>query len=139
VADLITTDQFTDRTGRTLTASQTTQVEAFITDASALVVDIVNDSDTTDTWDAASAGTVPASIVPVVVNMVRRALDNPHGYTSEGVGSYNYNGGKTEGIFATRLEERTIRKAASLAGFGSINLESDLPLRHYDVWLDGAL
>jgi hypothetical protein len=103
------------------------------------VVDIVNDSDTTDTWDAASAGTVPASIVPVVVNMVRRALDNPHGYTSEGVGSYNYNGGKTEGIFATRLEERTIRKAASLAGFGSINLESDLPLRHYDVWLDGAL
>lgn len=136
MADLITVAQFTDRTGRTLTASQTIQVEAFITDASALVVDIVNDSATTDTWTSATA---PASVVPVVVNMVRRALDNPHGYTSEGVGSYNYNGGKPEGIFATRLEERTIRKAASLSGFGTINLESDLPLRHYDVWLDGAL
>lgn len=139
MADLITVAQFTDRTGRTLTASQTTQVEALIADASALVVDIVNDSTVTATWDAATPGTVPAAVVPVVVSMVRRALDNPHGYTSESVGSYSYNGAKTEGIFATRTEERTLRKVTGTAGVGALNLDSHLPYRAPVAWLDGAL
>lgn len=136
MADLITVAQFTNRTGRTLTATQTTQVEALITDASALVADIINDVTVTDTWTTATA---PASVVPVVVNMVRRGLDNPHGYTSEGVGSYNYNGGKSEGIFATRQEARTVRKAADKSAVGSLNLDSHLPNRYWLDWLDGAL
>lgn len=140
MADLITVDQFTDRTGRTLTVTQTIQVEAFITDASALVADIINDGDVTDTWEAATPGSVPASVVPVIVNMVRRALDNPHGYTSESVGSYNYNGGRTEGIFATRDEARTVRKAADKSSVGSMNLDSHFATRRYWLdWLEGAL
>lgn len=137
MADLITVAQFTDRTGRTLDATQTTQVDALITDASALVVDVVADDTTTDTWTTV---TVPAAVVPVVVNMVRRALDNPHGYTAEGVGSYNYNGGKAEGIFATRQETQALRKAANRSNVSSLNLDSHFATRRYWLdWLEGAL
>jgi hypothetical protein len=142
VADLITLAQWTARTGRTLSATKETQVEALITDASALVVDVVNDATTTDAWDAASVGTVPASIVPVVVSMVRRGFDNPNGHTGESVGAYSYSGASTSGLFATRDEVKAIRKAAGLAGVASLHLESD-GLYGYpylgDHWLDGAL
>lgn len=141
MADLITTAQFEARTGRTLTASQTTQVNALIDDASALVIDIVNNATTTATWDAATPGTVPAGIIPVVVSMVRRGLDNPNGYRQESLGSYSYSigPGDASGIFATRAEARAIRRAAGTAGMAAINLESDLPYRAHIAWLDGAL
>lgn len=128
MADLITEAQFTDRTGRTLSASQSTQVGELIADASALVVDIVNDSTTTGTWDAVTADTVPASIVPVVVAMVRRGLDNPHGFTNESQdGGYSYGGASGSGVFATRGERRTIRRTAGKLGVGALNLDSYLP------------
>jgi hypothetical protein len=138
VADLITVEQWTDRTGRTLSAAEQVQVEALITDASAIVVDIVNDSDLTDTWTTATA---PAAIVPVVVSMVRRGFDNPSGYTSESVGSYSYSGATTSGVFATRDELKAIRKAAGRSGIASLHLDSDgLYAYPYGVsWLDGAL
>lgn len=143
MADLITAAQFTDRTGRTLSVTQTTQVAALITDASALAIDIVGDSDITDTWDADTPGTVPASVVPVVVAMVRRGLDNPHGFTSEATGSYSYSGpGGT--VLAERHEVRAIRKAAGTSGVAALNLNSYLPEPRSDSglassWLDGAL
>lgn len=138
MADLITTTQFETRTGRTLTATQATQVEALITDASALVVDIVGDADITDPWTVV---TVPASIVPVVVSMVRRAMDNPNGYSQESIGNYSYSigSGTTAGLFANKDEVRAIRKAAGSSGIASLNLESDLPYRAHIAWLDGAL
>lgn len=137
MADLITTAQFTARTGRTLTAAETTQVEALIDDASALVADIVNDTAITGTWDATVAGSVPSSVIPVVVAMVRRGLENPNGYTSESVGTYSYSGGAGVGLWATREEARTIRKAVGTSAVGSLNLSSHL---NYRVsWLDGAL
>lgn len=127
MADLITVAQFTDRTGRSLSATQSAQVEALITDASALVVDIVNDGTTTDAWDAATADTVPASIVPVVKDMVLRGLDNPHGFTSETAeGGYSYSGpGGT--VFASRDEVRAIRRAVKRSGASSLDLTSYLP------------
>ena len=142
MADLITTTQFETRTGRSLTVAQTTQVEALITDASALVVDIVGDSTITDDWDIATPATVPASIVPVVVSMVRRALDNPNGYSQESIGNYSYSiaSGSSAGLFANKDEIRAIRKAAGSSGIASLNLDSHLPTGpNYDVWLDGAL
>lgn len=146
MADLITTGQFEIRSGRTLSASQLIQIEALISDASALVIDIVNDSDTTDIWTAATPASVPSSIVPVVVNMVLRAFENPNGYQSESVGSYSYSygsgGGADSGIFATRAEVRAIRRAVGTSGVATLHLESD-GLYGYpyigDSWLDGAL
>lgn len=136
MADLITIDQFEDRTGRTLTATQITQVEALISDASALVLDIVNDATITATWSSATA---PASIVPVVVGMVRRGIDNPHGYSGESVGGYSYSGASQSGVFASREEARTIRRAAGTSGIASLNLDSHLATRPVVSWLDGAL
>ena len=140
MADLITTAQFTARTGRTLTATQTTQVEALISDASALVIDIVGDDDITDTWTAVTPATIPGAIVPVIVSMVRRGLDNPNGYTQESIGSYSYTRSESSsGVFATRDEVRAIRKAISSSGIAALNLDSHLPVRGHVVWLDGAL
>jgi hypothetical protein len=140
MADLITVEQFETRTGRTLSASETAQVEALITDASALVVDIVGDADITDTWDVLSVGTVPGSIVPVIVSMVRRVLDNPNGYSQESIGSYSYSiSGSVAGLFANKDEVRAIRKAAGSSGIASLNLDSHLPVRGHVVWLEGAL
>lgn len=139
MADLITTTQWVERTGRSLSASELMQVEALIVDASALVVDIVNDATVTDTWDAATPATVPASVVPVVVSMVRRGLDNPAGYTSESVGGYSYNGAAGTGVYATRSEAKVIRRAVGTSGVGSLNLDSYLHAYPYNSWLDGAL
>lgn len=136
MADLITIDQFEARTGRTLTASQFTQAQALITDASALVADLVNDATITGAWTDA---TVPASIVPVVVGMVRRGIDNPHGYSGESVGTYSYAGASQTGVFASRDEARAIRRAAGTSGIASLNLDSHLPARSHISWLDGAL
>lgn len=140
MADLITEAQFTDRTGRTLSPTQVTQVAALIADASSLVVDIVGDSTITDSWDVDTADSVPGSVVPVVVAMVRRGLDNPNGFTSEAKEAYSYSGpGGT--VFASREETRVIRKAAGKSGVGAMNLDSYLP--HADVaevsYLGGAL
>lgn len=126
--DLITVAEFEVRSGRTLTTAQRDQVGALIDDASALVADVVADATVTDTWDAV-AGSVPPGIVPVVVAMVRRGLDNPNGYRQESIGSYNYSLGAdgASGIFATRQDVRTIRRAAGKVGAGALNLSSFLP------------
>lgn len=139
MADLITIDQFEARTGRSLTASQVTQATALISDASALAVDIVGDSDITDAWDVDTPGTVPASVVPVVVSMVRRGMDNPHGFTGESNPGYSYTGASGVGVFAERYEVRAIRKAAGTSGVAALNLDSHLPYRAQIAWLDGAL
>ena len=142
MADLITVLQWTDRTGRTLSATEQAQVEALIEDASALVANIVNDSTVTDDWDAATPGTVPPAIVPVVVAMVRRGLDNPHGFTQENADGYSYSVASTTGVFATRYEAREVRKAAAKSPVGALNLSSHLPQSRrddYDGYLDGGL
>lgn len=133
MADLITRADFEARTGRTLSASEVVQVDALIVDASALVRDLADDE----------LVTVPASIIPVVVNMVRRGLDNPHGFSSESAeGGYRYAGAATEGIFATRQEARTIRRAVGTGAVSELNLEVPFgpwPPAYGLSWLDGAL
>ena len=121
------------------------QAEALIDDASALVREIAG-------WDDTEPDVVPAAVVPVVVNMVRRGLDNPHGHESEQVGNYRYSGAKTEGIFATRREAWVIRKSAGKLGVGTVELEGYMPVgADHDAvvsfsgestdtsWLEGSL
>lgn len=142
MADLITVAQWTDRTGRTLSASELTQVGALIEDASALVVNIVADATVTDVWDAATPETVPGAVVPVVVAMVRRGLDNPHGFSQENADGYSYSSAATSGVFASRHEAREVRKAASKSPVAALNLSSHLPQSRrddYDGYLDGGL
>lgn len=135
MADLINVGQFEARLGRSLTATQLFQAESLIADASALVVDIVNDVAVTDTWDV---GSVPPAVVPVVVSMVRRAIDNPAGFSQQSAGSFSVSSPNTSGLFATRDEIRAVRKAAGTSGIASLNLDSYL-LGTRVSWLDGAL
>lgn len=140
MTDLISIEQLEVRLMRDLVEPERAAALAFITDASALAVLSVNDSAVTDDWTEGN----PAALVPVIVGMVRRALDNPHGYTSEQNSGYLYQGGKTEGIFATPEEVAAIRKAAGLGVMGAITLTVDLPgTQHTEYgtlsWLDGAV
>lgn len=123
---LIQVSDLTDRLGRSLDETETTQAEALIDDASALIRDVadddfLNDSGTLD---------VPPSIVPVVVTMVRRALENPRGLSGEQLGSYSWQAqGQQAAIYANRNEKRIIRRAVSKLGVGTAQLEGYLPLR----------
>lgn len=118
---LITTSQLTARMGRDLTETQETQAEAFIDDASALVLQIAQlDSDWTDI-------TLPEAVVPVIVSMVRRALENPRGLTSEQIGNYQWQAAPgSMSIYATTQERRIIRRAAGVLSVGAVSLEGYL-------------
>lgn len=139
MADLITLAQFTARVGRTLDVSEQALAGELISDASALAINIVDDATVTDTWDAATADTVPSAVVPVVVSMVRRGMDNPHGYNQESIEGYSYSGASGDGVFATRQEAKMIRKAAGKSPVGALNLEGYLPNATGTAWLEDAL
>ena len=96
------------------------EAEAVITDASSLVAQIAGLS---TPW---TAETVPDAVVPVLVSMVRRGLNNPLGHSGETLGDYTWQG--AGGLYATRAEQRIIRKAAGRSSVSSVNLDSPLPL-----------
>lgn len=123
MAGLITPEMYRVRLGRALTADQTAQVEALIQDASALVRRIAEGA-----LDAIDSLTVPADVVPVVVAMVRRAVDNPRGLTSERLGDYQWTGAG-QAIYATDEEAAIVRRAVGLSVIGEVTLTNDIPDR----------
>jgi hypothetical protein len=64
-----------------------TQAAALIDDVSAIVVDYVNDADTTDAWDET---TTPAAVQAVVAQMVQRGIKNPLARTGENLGDHGW-------------------------------------------------
>ena len=138
MADLITMPMLTVRLRRTLDADEEAQAAALIEDASALVRDVVDNADVVDLWDAETPGTVPSSVVPVVVNMVRRGLDNPHGFAAERSFEYSYSGASSAGVFATPGEVRILRRAGGRARSGDLALTADLPAVGDDYLPGGA-
>lgn len=97
-------------------------VLALIEDAEAILVDIVGDTGVTDGWAASGA---PPLVVPAIVAMVRRAADNPHGFSSERVQEYSYSGATRGGVLPTAREARLIRRAAGQTSVRSIPLEGE--------------
>lgn len=126
--DLIEATDVEARIGRTLTADETTQANAFITDASALVRDVAG-TDFHD--DDGNELPTPSAIVPVLVSMVRRAFENPLGSSSEDIGDYRWQGRGT--IYLTKRERSIVRRAAGKLGVGAVTLEGYTPLR-YEYW-----
>lgn len=122
MADLITLEMYTVRLGRTLNAAQTAQAEAFISDASALVRRIASGG-----LDTVNPDNVPSEIIPVVVGMVRRGIENPRGINSERIGDYQWSGGG--GLYATDEEAAIIQGAAGLNVIREVTLTNDLPDR----------
>ena len=121
MADLITIEQLEARLVRTFEGDTLAQAEALIDDASALVIDAAG-------TDFATG--VPATVVALVAQVIRRALDNPGELTAENIGSYGWqsNPRSTAGgaaIYLTRAERRLARKAAGRSSFTSMDLASD--------------
>jgi hypothetical protein len=108
------------------------QIQAFLDDASALANLIAFGPTTADYWDDADESgdnPLPDAVVPVIVNMVRRAHDNPRGLTGEQLGDYQWQAtasGQTS-IYATRAERSIIRRAAGKLGVAALSLEGYLP------------
>lgn len=101
-------------------------IAGLLDDASGLVRDIAD-----PLLDDVEEPDTPESIVPVVVSMVRRGLDNPRELSGEQIGDYGWQsqGGSSSGsIYATRREVRIIRRAVRKLGAGSVQLTGELPI-----------
>lgn len=113
------------------------QIEAFLDDASALVNLIAFGNTTADYWDdydESGSNPLPGAVVPVIVNMVRRALENPRGLTGEQLGDYQWQAasGSQTAIYAMREERRIIRRAAGSLSVSTVQLEGYLPLNNVE-------
>ena len=68
-------------------------------------------------WDPA---TVPDRVADIVVEVARRALDNPGAHSQTSVGdvtvSYRGTGSQQDAVFLTKPERRAVRRAAGLVG-----------------------
>lgn len=113
------------------------RVSALIDDVSALVNLVAYGTTFADYWDdydESGDNPLPDALVPVIVNMVRRAAENPRGLTGEQLGDYQWQAaqGQTTGIYATRTERRIIRRAAGKLGVGVLHTEGYLPLQNVE-------
>jgi len=122
MADLISLGMYTVRLGRTLNTAQTAQAEAYISDASALVRRIAGTE-----LDTVNPDNVPPAIIPVVVGMVRRGIENPRANTSERIGDYQWAGGG--GLYATDEEAAIVQGAVGLNVIREVTLTNDMPDR----------
>lgn len=128
--DLITQPELEARLGYAPT--NTDQVDALIADVSALVR-VVAGTDFHD--DEGNQIPTPPALLPIMTSMIRRGLENPHGYVSESIGDYSYSTqqGQSFQIYATRNEKRLIRRVvsdiegANRLGVGSAVLDGNLP------------
>lgn len=82
---------------------------------------------------------VPAAVVAVVVNMVRRVIANPRALAQESLGDYSYStGGQgVASLLPTAREKRLLRRAVGKLGAGTLTLEGDLPLQPSDDFVGG--
>lgn len=143
MADLITVETFAVRTKRDVFADpgDYDHIAALIADASALAIDIVGNPTVTDEW---SSDDVPAAVVPVIVAMVRRGVDNPHGFTSERSFEYQYQGASDAGVFATQRESVALRRAAGRSTLTVVDLDGymaapDARFEDGGSWLEGSI
>lgn len=126
--DLISIDELEARSGKEYVGTALAQATAAIADASGLVRLIAE----SDFHDADGNLALPGAIRPVVVAMVRRALEVPvgaaAGLTGEQVGAYgwqqNPGGAAAASLFATKREVRIIRKAAGTSSLKSKPIET---------------
>ena len=108
------------------------RAEAALDDASALVLDLVDDA-TQTAWTSST----PDTIVAVVCRVAVRGFLNPYGVKSERQGDYQYELESATGIYLTDAEVRTVRKSAGQPGMASIEVTHpygftyDLPGNRY--------
>lgn len=128
MSQYVTSTQFFERVGRVdPSATEITQVNALLTDASALVdlaalPVVINPADVTED------GTL-ASLIPIIVNMARRSWDNPRGLTQEQIGDYMWQA--MGDVTSTKKEYRLIRRAVGRLGVGGIDQTNYMNINPY--------
>lgn len=120
---LATTDDFELRHGP-LAEDEEKQVEALLTDASALIETELGELP--EGWGKSDPG-IPAIVTAICVQVVYRAWSNPDGIASEMLGeaSRTYRGNNpADALWLTENEKRLIRKAAAKPRVTSIPVET---------------
>lgn len=104
---LATVEQMASRLQGGIATGDYERAEAALNDASALVLDLVDD-DTRTRWETDP----PTAVVAVVCQAAIRGFMNPHGIRSERQGDYQYELESATGIILTDDERRTVNRAA---------------------------
>ena len=116
---LITLQDFTDRYHDDVPEAEELRVEALLDDASALVRDVAGSDFIVDGEVA-----TPPSLIPVVYEVTRRAVDNPAGYDSETIGSYTWRNERSgSGIYLNDQERRAVLRAVGRSGLRAVEVD----------------
>lgn len=116
----VTLTDFTTRYGNTVPIADVVRVDALLSDACALVTDII-DNDYIDLLGVPEP--VPGAILAVVTTAVGRAYDNPMGLSMEVTGGHTWmQTQKGTGVYFTSAEIRIIRRAAGKLGAGTLTM-----------------
>lgn len=80
----------------------------------------------------------PEGVIPVVVAMARRALINPMGHTGAMAGAMSWQATASD-VYATKKEQRAIRRAVGLSSAGHAQMEGWLPYAPSECLPDDTL
>ena len=125
---LATLAELDARTPGGIPSDEEGRATAIIEDVSAFVADLVDD-ETAEAWEQDP----PAAVVAVVGAAADRALVNPYQHASVTEGSYTWRADNTSGVWLTDDEKTTIRRAAGIPGWASVELEHHYGFEFYPV------
>jgi len=126
---LATVTELDARTPGGIPSDEEIRAQAVIEDVSAFVSDLV-DADTAETWDNEGA---PGSVVAVVCAAAGRALVNPYQHASVTEGNFTWRADNTSGVWLTNDEKATVRRAAGIPGWASVEIEHHYGFVRYPV------
>lgn len=144
MADLIELAAFEARTMRSYTGTMLAAVQAFLADASAKIRRFIDPESPDSVYPDAPTG-VPADLVPVIVRVVHRALENPLGHASQTDGTFTWRkeiSGGAAGVYLSDEDKAEIRAALGRSGSMSVvELASPYGGTSASVWdaIDGDL
>ena len=129
MASFATVAEFAARLPGPLLADEELRAEAVLEDVSAIVADLV-DGDTAQQWSENGA---PASVVAVVCSASHRAMVNPLQHASVTEGSYTWRADNVSGVWLTPDEKSTVRRAAGIPGWSSVEKTTEYGFERWDV------
>lgn len=105
------------------------RAQAVLDDVSAYVLDLVGD-ETSQVWEDDGA---PAAVVAVVCAASARSMVNPYQHASVTEGSFTWRADNTSGVWLTSDEKATVRRAAGIPGWASVEIEHHYGFVRYPV------
>ena len=126
---LATLTELDARTPGGIPADDQIRAQAILDDVSGFVLDLV-DNETGEQWDTNGA---PVAVVAVVCAAAGRVLVNPYQHASVTEGNYTWRADNTSGVWLTNDEKTTVRRAAGIPGWSSVEKEHHYGFDYYAV------